>query len=836
MLAKEQLLDDLAGAILDGTAVDWTAVESRADDRARPLVRQLQLVASVARVHRDLLPGESDVPPDPGGTLAPDYWGYLRIVERIGRGAFGEVFRAWDTRLDREVALKLLPASPAASGTESSIIREGRLLARVRHPNVVTIYGAEQIGDRIGLWMEFVQGRSLEQVLRQETTFSAGTVVDIGIELCGAVQAVHAAGLLHRDIKAHNVVQADDGRVVLMDFGTGRELDDTSSSDLAGTPLYLAPEVLNGGPATVQSDIYSVGVLLHHLITGSYPVRGGTIREVRRAHEDGQRVGIRSAAPLLRPAVARIIERATHPKPERRYQSVEGLAGELSAVRIRPGRVHWRYAAAIAAAALGALLMLEAHARITGDHGRAPTRLAGLTGSLLPLGPVKIAVLPFTNIGAERDTELAARITFSLIGRLGSVDGLRVRGLNLSVTQAQPSRNLASVGPLPDVTHLVRGDVRASEGRLRVRASLADGAGGRTLWAEEITGPLASGPDDVKAIEELTTTLVRQLLLKLGHPAPGTYAATDVDTFRKYVKARELLDGRGPRAHEAIPLYEEVLRAYPNHAPALAELAATYGYLGMFYPDANATYMRPAEAMVKMEPLVRQALDVDPFLAEAHSAKGVFNAFGLRWSEAEAAFKRAIELNPTSIHLYGDFVLSTLQPLGKLDEAIRVMNTALDMDPQSLDARRVLSNIQLHAGLFPEALDNCERVLRVDPDFPYAGQYCIWARLFIGQRAQALAQLELVQARLIGVRGWVHAIKGERAQAEAIATQFGHLPQRQAEIYGLMGDTDRAIAALEQLALMNPGRAGYQLTHPAVGLQGDKRAVEFRRRNLRFSQ
>ena len=168
-------------------------------------------------------------------------WGTFRLLEKVGEGAYGEVYRAWDTRLDREVALKLLPpdfGDEAAPAT--SIIEEGRLLARVRHPNVVTIYGAERIEHRIGLWMEFVKGRTLEQILEQGTVLNPSEAVAIGLELARAVSAVHGAGLLHRDIKAHNVMRSEDGRIALMDFGTGRKLDADASLDLAGTPRSIS--------------------------------------------------------------------------------------------------------------------------------------------------------------------------------------------------------------------------------------------------------------------------------------------------------------------------------------------------------------------------------------------------------------------------------------------------------------------------------------------------------------------------------------------------------------------------------------------------------------------
>ena len=213
----------------------------------------------------------------------------------------------------------------------------------------MTIHGAERIGDRVGLWMELVRGQTLEQQLRRGTAFNAADTIAIGIELCGAVAAVHAAGLLHRDIKAHNVMRAEDGRVVLMDFGAGRELDDSSSSDLTGTPLYLAPEVLRGEPATVQSDLYCLGVLLYHLLTGKYPVEGRTIQDVRAAHEQGRRTTLKTARPDLPPALVRVIDRAIDPDPRARYQSAGALAAELKALTVSPWARRLKYIAAAAA-------------------------------------------------------------------------------------------------------------------------------------------------------------------------------------------------------------------------------------------------------------------------------------------------------------------------------------------------------------------------------------------------------------------------------------------------------------------------------------------------------
>ena len=191
----------------------------------------------------------------------PIPWGEYTLLEQIGRGGFGTVHRAWDPVLHRDIALKIIDLSRLPAGSEAEVLREGQLMARVRHRNVVTIFRAQRIGNEIGLAMELVRGRTLAEMVHQTGPLKVREVLHIGSELCDALDAVHREGLVHRDVKASNVMKDRDGRVVLMDFGAGREraLEIGSLSGVVGTPLYMAPEVLAGHAATPAADLYSLG-------------------------------------------------------------------------------------------------------------------------------------------------------------------------------------------------------------------------------------------------------------------------------------------------------------------------------------------------------------------------------------------------------------------------------------------------------------------------------------------------------------------------------------------------------------------------------------------------
>jgi serine/threonine-protein kinase len=338
----ETRLIQVAASISAGAPVDWALVaQEHADDPETDVLREMRLLEQIANFHRGS-EALSKAAPQSGAVTSqtPELrsWGHFAILEEIGRGSFGTVYRAWDNKLECEVALKLLwPSGKEGPADPARTLREARLLARVRHANVVTVYGTDDIDGRVGLWMEFVKGRTLGSLLRANGPFSPREAALVGLDLCRALSAVHEAGLVHGDVKAHNVMRADGGRTVLMDFGTGKDLtrDDLTDraevkDDFAGTPLYLPPEIFEGRSRTASADIYSLGVLLFHLVTDAYPVDGRSRADVELAHQRQENKHLRDVRPDLPDAFIRAVEGAIATDPRERYQTAGAFEAALA--------------------------------------------------------------------------------------------------------------------------------------------------------------------------------------------------------------------------------------------------------------------------------------------------------------------------------------------------------------------------------------------------------------------------------------------------------------------------------------------------------------------------
>jgi tetratricopeptide (TPR) repeat protein len=375
---------------------------------ADPTMAELLVIAEIARLHRDGLPSPDPlatigVPPPVSNGRAISRWSHFHLLERLGHGTSGVVYRAWDGHLAREVALKLRAVAP---DEPASMIGEARRLGRVRHPHFVTVHGTARIDGQVGTWMELLNGRTLHDLVTANGPFSAQEAALVAVDLCSALAAVHAAGLLHRDVKPANVIRERAGRIVLLDLSASRDASQ-ATADLAGTPPFLAPEVLRGAPATIAADIYSLGATLFFLTTGATP---------REAAPPGDRGGlealvparpIRDVRPDLPPAFVEIVERATADTLADRFASAGALEAALAAFlasRSTAGRRGWlsrRVPAGGVPVGLAALLVIAASivgsvaTRLFLDRaapGAAPTPVPAVVNPLRVIGTDQLTI------------------------------------------------------------------------------------------------------------------------------------------------------------------------------------------------------------------------------------------------------------------------------------------------------------------------------------------------------------------------------------------------------------------------------------------------------------
>lgn len=821
----------LAESIADGAPVDWDAVEAAASDHDQAVIRQLRVLSNLAGLHRSL-PAEPGAVPAAllaqraGAAPAIGSWAHLTLIERLGGGTFGEVYRAWDRHLEREVALKLLRADESIDDLRASRIAiEGRLLARVRHANVITVHGVDAHDGRVGLWMELVRGVTLEQQIVARGPLSAREASAVGIDLCRALAAIHAAGLIHRDVKAQNVMREDGGRIVLMDLGTGREAQPSGARavpDLAGTPLYLAPEIFTGAPASERTDLYSLGVLLYHLVTGSFPVRATTIEELREGHAKGTGVRLRDARADLPTAFVRVVDRAIAADPSRRYESAGAFEAALdqaldaATVPATPAaaagsgaepRVRWFTwpRVGILATTLAALLAVAVAGWPTLRGRRATAIVPGMIRS--------IAVLPLANLSGDPSQEyFADGMTDELIGALGELGSVNV----ISRTSAMQFKG--SKKPLPDIARALHVDavvegsalvVPGSGGsepsgmkRVRINARLIYAGSDTQLWDRTFE----KVAEDVFALRsEVVKAVADGIHVRLTSAAAGR-TGQDFEAFDLYLKGRYNWNMRTKDGlNESVRLFQQALARDPRSAAAYAGLADAYTML------ATYGWLPYADGIARARQAAFKAIELDETLAEAHASLGLVHDNRLEWDAADASYKRALDLNPgyaPAHHWYA----SHLAQRGYFEDAVAEIRKATVLDPLSAAVQGELGIILFLSRRFDEAIVQSEKTLQMNATL--VRPHALMAEAYAQQdkfdlalaAADGAAALDPAGAELRTYRARILALAGRREEALRIAAEVGERFRTVrdvhavdiAAIYASLPDNDRAFEWLER--------------------------------------
>jgi TolB-like protein/Tfp pilus assembly protein PilF len=798
----------LAQAVADGRQLDWREVESGpTTDDERELLRELRLLAGVAEAHR-AAEADSDNSATTGTSPAtPRRWGPLEIRDRIGAGAFGAVYRAWDPRLAREVALKLLHQDTVTDRLVPSVIEEGRLLARVRHPHIITVFGADRFDGQVGIWMELIRGRTIEEAIRLDGPLSAREAASLGADLCASLAAVHGVGLVHRDVKATNVMREEGGRIVLMDFGAGQDAEPVAAPSMTGTPCYMAPELFDGSAATPRSDLYSLGVLLFRVVTREYPVPGRTTAEIRVAHRRGERRQLIDVRPDLPAPFVQVVERALARDAAERYETAGAMAAALAqAFEVSEpeaaGRAPVRSAARISRRALLAAGLLATLA-VAGVLGR------GWIARVLAPPVHTVVVLPLTNVsGDPAQAYFAEGVTEILMGRLDMLGPLRVVSRASIAALPADQRDPASLRRRLGAAYVVEGSVHRERDRVRVVARLADAASGALLLSRTFERPLG---DQFALQGEVAAAIGAEVGARLSGPAAqrllsGQTHSTEAQDL--YLQARYLIyTFSRSNFPEARRLLERAVAIDPDYAVAHASLARTYGMLLEF--DMAAA--RDVQTLAVMS--ARRGVELSADVPETHVAYADTKyRFDHDWLGAESAYRRALELAPHASIVRTPFS-KFLAAAGRLDEALAHAEAGERADPLSAEMIASVGIIHYYRRDWPQARAAFERAGLADPSYGPAsfgmarvlsaeGRYgeaidhIRHAMSLTRENATYLAEL----ARNYFLGGWRNS--GEqvlgRLLADARAGAGGVNFEAIGYVYAALGDLDRAFEWLHR--------------------------------------
>ena len=629
------------------------------------------------------------MPLSPGSRLGP-----YEIVAALGAGGMGEVYRARDSRLGRDVAIKVLPADVAAHPDRlARFEREARTVAGLNHPNVVVLYSVEDADGVRFLTMELVEGESLDRHVAPGG-LPLARVLELTIPLADALAAAHEKGVVHRDLKPANVMVTREGRVKVLDFGlakltqTPSNLDATQAATLEsplshagqvmGTAPYMAPEQVRGEDVDARTDLFAFGIMLYELASGRRPFSGSTLADLSSAilrDAPAPLTSLRADAP---PDLERIVGRCLEKHPRERFQTALDVHNELRALRR------------------------------TLEQG-LPAAAAAKPASQ---AVASIAVLPFVNRSPSADDEyFSDGLAEDLINALTAIEGLQVASRTSAFRFRGIELDIRDIGAQLNVACVLEGSVRRSGARLRVTAQLVNVASGFQLWSERYDREMTDG---FEIQDEIVASIVSALVPALmgGAHHPVRRATQNLEAYELYLKGRHYWHQRSPATvRVAIQSFEQAIALDANYALAYCGLADCYGILRVYGWTRAEENRAPAAAAVA------RALALDPSLAEANFSRAFYQFyFERQWRDVGPHFARARDLNPRSslIQIYsGLFATMEREP----DEVARFVERSVELDPLSPFVHGLASTAFYIMGRFEDAERLARKALGLQADY-----------------------------------------------------------------------------------------------------------------------
>jgi eukaryotic-like serine/threonine-protein kinase len=761
---------------------------------------------------------------------------HYEIVEKLGEGGMGLVFKARDLQLGRFVAIKVLIAtSGESSDRRARFIQEARAASSLNHPNIITIHDIVAIAEGECIVMEFVRGKTLADAIE------AGgiPIVDclkFAMQIADALAAAHSIGIIHRDLKPANVMVTPEGLAKVLDFGLAKVAEEdegtnvfgesektvsihvngrprTAAGAIIGTVAYMSPEQAQGHKIDLRSDIFSYGSLLYEMITGERAFRGdsglATLTAVLR--DEPRKFSLEAEVP---PEVREIILRCLRKDPDQRYQSMRDVKSAIE-------QIYFSSRSGILSVSSGVW--------------KRPSQARAVPS---------IAVLPFLNLSSDKENEyFSDGLAEEVINALTKLENLRVTARTSAFVFRGAQQDIREIGEKLHVSSVLEGSVRKAGNRVRISVQLIDVSGGNNMWSERFDREMT---DVFEIQDEISQAIVAKLKVRLGSQSgssidPGSYPAAplvkryteNIDAYNLYLKGRfELYKMTREGLDASKQMFEQAIRLDPKYALAHDGLAYCW------YSEGFLGFVAPKEAMPKAKEAVRRAIELDEGVAEAHATLGIILAlYDWDWAGAERELIRSIELNGSLPGSRDAYAFYYLRPVGRIEEALSETQQALSLDPLSILFRVHLGFLFYLQNKYEHSIAQFRKVLEMSPQYylahammgnvhTLAGQYDAALECY-GRAREADANSKFVDS----LEAMTLAAAGRRAEAMALLDQITRRaandyisPVSIAYISTALGDNDRAFENLDRaISDRDPNLLGLKSNPIFENLRTDER-------------